>query len=148
MVVSSSPSLVLELNSKITVQLLDVTSPSALPVIIGQQSMLVSPGAGATMLKTLRCSLHRQNNQLHRLQQSQQSQQLHSTASLNSPTSFPIQFQVWFNPTRIQRDRVYALSANVVNSVQRLEFVTTQRVPVLTNGAPSNNVVVTIHKVS
>lgn len=86
---------------------------------------------------------HRQYKRLHRQTQAESP----TSSPSKALTLFPMYFQVEFDPTRIQQDRAYALSANAVSSKGRLESIATQRVLVLTKGAPSNNVVVTIRTV-
>jgi putative lipoprotein len=54
---------------------------------------------------------------------------------ISTPGQVPVAFSLEYDPTRIQAGRSYAVSARIVDRGQ-LQFVTDERVAVLTGGGP------------
>ena len=65
---------------------------------------------------------------------------------IQNPGNVPVKFSVPYDAAKIQPQFTYAVSARIeVNG--KLEWISTTRIPVITNGAPTSNVQVLVQKV-
>lgn len=65
---------------------------------------------------------------------------------IENPGNVPVKFSVAYDASKIQPSRTYAVSARIeVNG--KLEWISTTRIPVITDGAPTSNVTVPVERV-
>lgn len=65
---------------------------------------------------------------------------------IENPGNVPVKFSVPYDAAKIQPQYTYAVSARIeVNG--KLEWISTTRIPVITNGAPTSNVQVVVQRV-
>jgi len=65
---------------------------------------------------------------------------------IENPGNVPVKFSVAYDASKIQQGRTFAVSARIeVNG--KLEWISTTRIPVITDGAPTSNVTVPVERV-
>ncbi|KAF9344420.1 hypothetical protein BGX26_004393 [Mortierella sp. AD094] len=133
---SSSSNSAIEANSRIKIQLLDITSTAGLPVILGQQEVLVNAKQAQTI-----------NSRTVSPYPSPSPSPSPLPVAPSQSLQGPITFTLTYDPKRIQPDRLYAIGAYIMSSQQRLDWIAKNKLMVLTRGAPVDNITVVLEKV-
>ncbi|KAF9100630.1 hypothetical protein BGX27_000315, partial [Mortierella sp. AM989] len=138
----SSLTSTIEPNSRIKIQLLDITSSPGLPVILGQQEVLINVKQTQTTNASSTAAMLSSSRSFSRTG----SQAVPTTTSVRALQG-PITFKLTYDPKRIQADRSYVIGAFIMSSQQRLDWITRNKPMVLTKGAPVDNITVVLERV-
>jgi putative lipoprotein len=60
------------------------------------------------------------------------------------PGQFPISYQVCYDPSQIQENHTYSMSARITESDGKLLFINDTHIPVITRGNPSDDVEIAV----
>jgi putative lipoprotein len=63
---------------------------------------------------------------------------------ITNPGQFPISYQVYYNPSQIQANHTYSVSARITDSDGKLLFINDPVIPVIARGNPTENVEIAV----